>query len=92
EEFHTFESAIYNHRDDIGRMLRADQTCLIVNIDDIRDYNREYADGLLRQPTDFSPASNDALVNVVTQIHDSDKHSLDAFPSRSDLRSQETRR
>ncbi|KAI6133314.1 MCM2/3/5 family-domain-containing protein [Pisolithus croceorrhizus] len=77
EEFLTFESPIYNYRDDIGRMLRADQTRLIVNIDDLRDYNREYADGLLKQPTDFLSAFDDALVNVVTQIHDTDKHTLE---------------
>lgn len=77
EEFLTFESPIYNYRDDIGRMLRADRTRLIVNIDDLRDYNREYADGLLKQPTDFLPAFDDALVNIVTQVHDTDKHTLE---------------
>ncbi|KAF8078335.1 MCM2/3/5 family-domain-containing protein [Lyophyllum atratum] len=56
EEFLESDSPIYNYKDDIHRMLRNDQTRLIVNIDDLRDYNREFADGLLKQPTEFLPA------------------------------------
>lgn len=77
EEFLTSDSPIYNYRDDIARLLRTDQTRLIVNIDDLRDYNREYADGLLKQPIDFLPAFDDALLGVVTQVHDTDKHELE---------------
>lgn len=77
EEFLVSDSPIYNYRDDIARMLRADRTRLIVNVDDLRDYNREFTDGLLRQPTDFLPAFDDALANVVTQVYDLDKHVLD---------------
>jgi DNA replication licensing factor MCM3 len=77
EEFLTSDSTIYNYRDDIARMLRTDQTRLIVNIDDLRDYNREFADGLLKQPIDFIPAFDDALLGVVTQVHEIDKHELE---------------
>ncbi|KAH7927392.1 MCM-domain-containing protein [Leucogyrophana mollusca] len=77
EEFLISESPIYNYRDDIGRMLRTDQTRLIINIDDLRDYNREFADGLLKQPVDFLPAFDEALVNIVTQVHDTEKHELE---------------
>jgi DNA replication licensing factor MCM3 len=47
EEFLSSDSDIYNYKDDIARMLRNDQTRLIVNIDDLRDYNREYAESAL---------------------------------------------
>lgn len=77
EEFLISDSPIYNYRDDIARMLRTDQTRLIVNIDDLRDYNRDFADGLLKQPIDFLPAFDDALVNIVTQVHDTEKHELE---------------
>ncbi|KAF8845371.1 MCM-domain-containing protein [Paxillus ammoniavirescens] len=77
EEFLISESPIYNYRDDIARILRTEQTRLIVNIDDLRDYNREFADGLLKQPVDFLPAFDDALVNIVTQVHDTEKHELE---------------
>ncbi|EIW86470.1 ATP dependent DNA helicase [Coniophora puteana RWD-64-598 SS2] len=74
EEFLISESAVYNYRDDIARLLRTDQTRLVINIDDLRDYNREYADGLLKQPGDFLPAFDDALSEIVKQVHDPDKH------------------
>lgn len=77
EEFLISESAVYNYADDIYRMLRADQTRLIVNIDDLRDYNREFADGLLKQPMDFLPAFDEALVEIVTQKYDPEKHEIE---------------
>ncbi|TFY80190.1 hypothetical protein EWM64_g3829, partial [Hericium alpestre] len=77
EEFLTSESTIYNYKDDILRMLRVDQTRLIINIDDLRDYKREFADGLLKQPVEFLPAFDDALVSVIQQVHDLDKHEIE---------------
>ncbi|RDB28380.1 DNA replication licensing factor mcm3 [Hypsizygus marmoreus] len=76
EEFLESDSPIYNYKDDIHRMLRNDQTRLIVNIDDLRDYKREYADGLLKQPADFLPAFDDALLNIVQRVHDVEKHEI----------------
>jgi DNA replication licensing factor MCM3 len=37
--------ATYNYRETIKRMLDNEQVRLIVNLDDLRDYNREYANG-----------------------------------------------
>ncbi|KAK0233269.1 MCM2/3/5 family-domain-containing protein [Armillaria fumosa] len=76
EEFLDSESDIYNYKDDIYRMLRMDQTRLIVNIDDLRDYRREFADGLLKHPVDFLPAFDDALSAVVSRVHDPEKHEI----------------
>ncbi|KAG8220061.1 MCM2/3/5 family-domain-containing protein [Butyriboletus roseoflavus] len=77
EEFLISDSPVYNYRDDIARLLRTEQTRLIVNIDDLRDYNKKFADGLLKQPVDFLQAFDDALVNIVNQIHDVEKHELE---------------
>ncbi|KAI0067929.1 ATP dependent DNA helicase [Artomyces pyxidatus] len=77
EEFLTSESPLYNYRDDILRMLRLDQTRLIVNIDDLRDYRRDFADGLLKQPVDFLPAFDEALQTVIQQVHDLEKHEIE---------------
>ena len=45
----------YNYRESIKRMLDNEQVRLIVNIDDLRDYNRTYADGwVFRSPRDIS--------------------------------------
>jgi DNA replication licensing factor MCM3 len=74
EHFLSSESTLYNYKDDILRMLRQDQTRLIVNLDDLRDHNREFADGLLKQPIDFLPAFDDALANTVQTLFDSEKH------------------
>ncbi|KAH9004207.1 MCM2/3/5 family-domain-containing protein [Lactarius hatsudake] len=77
EDFLTADSPIYNYKDDIIRMLRFDQTRLPVNIDDLRGYRRDYADGLLKQPVDFFPAFQEALINVIQQAHDDDKHDIE---------------
>ena len=37
--------ATYNYREGIKRMLDNEQVRLIVNLDDLRDYDRVYADG-----------------------------------------------
>ncbi|KAK0208392.1 ATP dependent DNA helicase [Desarmillaria ectypa] len=76
EEFLDSESDIYNYKDDIYRMLRMDQTRLIVNIDDLRDYRREFADGLLKHPVDYLPAFDDALSAIVSRVHDPEKHEI----------------
>ena len=66
----------YNYSDNVQRMLRLDQTRLVVNLDDLRSYNREFATGLLKQPNDFFPAFNDALQNLVELVRDPEKHDI----------------
>jgi DNA replication licensing factor MCM3 len=70
------DNPAYNYHDDILRMLRAGQTRLIVNIDDLRDYNREFANGLLKEPTDFLPAFEEALLQVIKRVYEDDKHEI----------------
>ncbi|KAI0336153.1 ATP dependent DNA helicase [Cubamyces sp. BRFM 1775] len=77
EEFLDAETELYNYRDDIARMLRLDERRLIINIDDLRDYRREFADGLLKQPVDYLPALEDALTRIVERVHDQDKHDIE---------------
>jgi len=79
ESFLDSESDLYNYQADIQRMLRTGETRLIVNIDDLRDFNREYANGLLKDPVDFAPAFDDALLRIVKRVgsekHDTEKNS-----------------
>ncbi|KAF5375181.1 hypothetical protein D9758_000036 [Tetrapyrgos nigripes] len=75
-EFLDSESDVYNYVDDIHRMLRMDQTRLIVNIDDLRDYNREYADNLLKHPVDYLHPFEDALRHIVERVDDG-KHGIE---------------
>lgn len=62
------EDNVYNYQKDIATMIRKDQTRLIVNIDDLRDYNREYADGLLKKPIDYFPAFEIGLKNAIKLV------------------------
>lgn len=77
EEFLRSTSDNYDYKGDIVRMLREDRNRLIVNLDDLRDYRREYADGLLKEPVDYLPAFDDALLQLVEEVHDQDKHSIE---------------
>lgn len=77
EEFLTSDSDLYDYKADILRMLREDRNRLIVNIDNLRDYSRDFSEGLLKQPVDYLPAFDDALANVVQQVHDTDKHDIE---------------
>nr|XP_018263376.1 minichromosome maintenance protein 3 [Kwoniella dejecticola CBS 10117]OBR85534.1 minichromosome maintenance protein 3 [Kwoniella dejecticola CBS 10117] len=68
--------ANYNYRESIKRMLDLEQVRLIVNLDDLRDYERSYADGLLLQPTSYLPALDAALTQLVQSLHDPVKHKI----------------
>ncbi|KAM0746745.1 MCM-domain-containing protein [Meredithblackwellia eburnea MCA 4105] len=54
-----------NYRDAIQKMKRAGQRRLIVNIDDVRLYDRVLCDGLLNEPGSYLPAADMALADVV---------------------------
>lgn len=50
----------FNYVNDIERMLRLDETRLIVSLDDLRDYKPEFralADGFVSQPSHTSLAT-----------------------------------
>jgi DNA replication licensing factor MCM3 len=76
EDFLASTTEHYSYKDDINRMLRNDQTRLIVNLDNLRDLDRSYADGLLKQPMDYLPAFDEALLNTVKIVYDNEKHDL----------------
>lgn len=77
EEFLDADTDAYNYRDDILTMLRKDERRLIVNIDDLRDYRRDFADGLLKEPVDYLPALEDALAKIVERVFEKDKHEIE---------------
>ena len=76
EEFLQSETQLHDYKDNVSNMLRWKQTRLIVNIDDLRGYRREFADGLLKSPTDYIPAFELALSNLVHQAADERKHDI----------------
>ncbi|KAG8699005.1 MCM DNA helicase complex subunit [Ceratobasidium sp. 395] len=61
---------------EIDNMLRLEETRLIVNIDDLRDYKPEHAIGLLKRPHEYIPAFDLALLERVKIQYDVDKHDI----------------
>lgn len=78
EDFLESDSTLYDYKDEISRLLRTDRTRLIVNIDDLRDFNREFTDGLLKQPFDYLSAFDAALLNVISRVYDPDKYTIES--------------
>jgi DNA replication licensing factor MCM3 len=76
ERFLETDSPIYNYKDDIHRMLRTNQSRLIVNIDDLRDFDRESVNGLLKNPVDYFSAFEAALKSVIEHVYDQEKHDI----------------
>lgn len=76
ERFLESDSPLYNYKDEIARMLRTEQTRLLVNIDDLRDFDRDSANGLLKQPTEYLPAFDMALTTVVEHVYNPEKHEI----------------
>ncbi|KAH8835944.1 ATP dependent DNA helicase [Flagelloscypha sp. PMI_526] len=60
-------------------LFQSGKTRLIVNIDDLRDFNREYATGLLREPHYFYPALEEAHVSVLQTVFGPEKLAGIAF-------------
>jgi DNA replicative helicase MCM subunit Mcm2 (Cdc46/Mcm family) len=51
----------HGYREKIQRMLKTNSLRLTVNINHLRIFNREYAQGLLSSPVDYLPACDKAL-------------------------------
>lgn len=55
-------------------MLNRGQRRLQVNLDEIRNHNRELADGLLNTPFDYLPTLDRALTEVASTLRDRARH------------------
>ncbi|KAJ3227821.1 MCM DNA helicase complex subunit [Clydaea vesicula] len=53
------------YRENIKSMLQKDKRRLIVNLNHVRQFNRDYAEGLLNHPIDYLPAFEKALLDIV---------------------------
>uniref|UniRef100_A0A8H8CE24 DNA replication licensing factor MCM3 n=1 Tax=Psilocybe cubensis TaxID=181762 RepID=A0A8H8CE24_PSICU len=76
EKFLESDSVLYNYKDEIHRLLCLDQTRLLVNIDDLRDFDRDSANGLLKNPAVYLPAFESALTQVIQHVYDPEKHDI----------------
>ena len=69
-EFLDDQSGAVDYRTAVRQMLASEACRLIVSIDDVRVYNRDYADGLLNDPNGYLPPFEHALQVLVEQLHD----------------------
>lgn len=69
-EFLDDQAGDTDYRSAVRRMLGEDARRLVVNVDDVRAYRRELADGLLNEPNGFLPPFENALQVLVEQLHD----------------------
>ncbi|KZV92096.1 ATP dependent DNA helicase [Exidia glandulosa HHB12029] len=67
----------YNYVDAINSMLSKGQTRLIVNLDDIRDVDRDLATEILLNPIELVPACDQALHDAAKMIDGEGKHFVD---------------
>ncbi|KAJ3131230.1 MCM DNA helicase complex subunit [Geranomyces variabilis] len=65
------------YKEKIRKMMAARERRLIVNINHLRGYNREYAQGLLEVPMDFLPPFDQALKDIVLSLQNPSKEKLD---------------
>ncbi|PWW73169.1 MCM-domain-containing protein [Tuber magnatum] len=63
-----------SYTDAIKLMLNRGQQRLQVNLDEIRNHNRELADGLLNTPFDYLPTLDRALTEVASTLRDRARH------------------
>ncbi|KAI9006164.1 MCM2/3/5 family-domain-containing protein [Gaertneriomyces semiglobifer] len=78
--FQEFMDANYGdnvYKEKIRKMLAAKERRLIVNINHVREYNREYADGLLESPMDYLPPFDKALKETVLTLQNPLTEKLD---------------
>ena len=76
--FQTFldphDKTVKGYRDDIVRMLTRGERRLQVSLDDIRNHNRELADGLLNDPFEYLAALDKALKDTIATIETDTRH------------------
>ncbi|POV96671.1 hypothetical protein PSHT_15015 [Puccinia striiformis] len=67
-EFLDDETRKPNYRILVRKMVEKNERRLIVNLDDLRDYNREYCDRLLKTPIEHMAAFELALTEMVASL------------------------
>lgn len=76
ERVRTFSEFLTSDRDDIDnyqrkidQMLRAGEKRLYIDIDELRRFDNDFADGLLNHPADYLPAAEKALRTSVSVLY-----------------------
>lgn len=70
--FQEFLDQDYGHneyKDRIAKMVSAGKTRLMVNINDLRQHDKQYCEGILKTPIDYVGCFEKALRDVVLAAH-----------------------
>ncbi|KAK9470108.1 MCM2/3/5 family-domain-containing protein [Dipodascopsis tothii] len=66
-----------NYREQIRTMLNKEERRLVVSLDEIREYDREFWSGVLHSPVEYLPAIDRALHDTVMALRDPSRHFVD---------------
>ncbi|KAK9476150.1 MCM2/3/5 family-domain-containing protein [Lipomyces japonicus] len=75
-EFIDSENTPTNYRDHIRLMLARNERRLVVNLDEIREFDREFWEGILKTPAEYLPALDRALKDSVLATADTTRYRI----------------
>ncbi|KAI8917550.1 MCM2/3/5 family-domain-containing protein [Powellomyces hirtus] len=75
--FREFLDLDNEYKEKIRKMMASKQRRLIVNVNHLRHYNREYTEGLLKVPMDYLPPFDAALKEIALSLQNPAKEKLD---------------
>ncbi|QPG72953.1 hypothetical protein FOA43_000257 [Brettanomyces nanus] len=70
QEFLDSDDNDTDYKDTIKTMLQRGNRRLTVSVDELREFDSEYAKGIMNQPADYLPAAETALKDTVMAIYD----------------------
>lgn len=74
-----------DYKDAIKTMLQRSQCRLIISVDELREFDAEYANGIMNEPADYLPAAESALKDAVMAIYDPYEFSESELRADSDF-------
>ncbi|ODV86749.1 hypothetical protein CANARDRAFT_230782 [[Candida] arabinofermentans NRRL YB-2248] len=74
-----------DYKDAIKLMLQRSERRLAVSIDELREFSKDFANGLLETPADFLPAAEAALKDTIMAVYDPYEYSHLDFNSDTDF-------
>lgn len=74
-----------DYKDAIKTMLQRSQCRLIISVDELREFDAEYANGIMNEPADYLPAAESALKDAVMAIYDPYEFSESELTADSDF-------
>lgn len=74
-----------DYKDAIKTMLQRSQCRLVISVDELREFDAAYANGIMNEPADYLPAAESALKDAVMAIYDPYEFSESEVTADSDF-------